>query len=172
MVAGRSVSCFERVAASSWGMHDWKWDVLKKTLNGSHSLKGISREFLTLQDTRCTAPEHREKIRSEASATASWTAVTKMQGARLHRRHRFRMVSRIRRPQHAVRPAKAASRPACRSHSTRLSRSREQQANVDFAKESPPNKKPARPCGLTGDEWDNQRTGVHLAAAPLTSASP
>ena len=54
---------------------------------------------------------------SQASAPASWTAVTEMHGASLHRRHRFRGVQRGIRPQHSIRPARAAtlSRDADRS---------------------------------------------------------
>ena len=66
--------------------------------------------------------------RGQKSAAASWTAVTEMHGASLHRRHRFLGVSSAVEGHHSIRPAQAAAlsrgiecyvdparRPACKS---------------------------------------------------------
>ena len=90
---------------------------VSNTLRPQHALQpaksGVALKLATaLQDaprTRGAGAWRCHSHGSQASATASWTAVTEMHGASLHRRHRFRGVRGALWPQPAVRPAKAAA---------------------------------------------------------------
>ncbi len=74
-----------------------------------------SLRFLNLKRLLRTCIGHSGGPGPSINATASWTAVAKMHGASLHRRHRFREVKPVLLPQLALQPPSASDNFSFRS---------------------------------------------------------